>query len=126
MKIATKALLTLLVVSALTISSGSTVLASTDSKVRRSNTLERLERHHDRKLELRASILGITPEQLKQELKESSFDKVLKKHGFKDRAAFEVALKGKVKDELKRRGWSDSKLNKLLEKRVDRLQNKNS
>lgn len=126
MKIATKALLTLLIVSALTISSGSAVLATADNSVRRSNKLERLQRHHDRKLELRASILGITPQELKQELKDSSFDKVLKKYGFKDRAAFEVALNGKVKDELKRRGWSESKLNKLLQKRAERLQSKNS
>lgn len=128
MKIATKALLTLLIVSALTISSGSIVAASgdNDTDIRRSYKLERLQRHHDRKLELRASILGITPQELKQELKESSLDKVLKKYGFKDRSAFEVALNGKVKDELKRRGWSDNKLNKLLQKRTDRLQNKSS
>ncbi len=126
MKIATKALLTLLIVSALAMASGNVALASTDSSVRRSNKLERLQRHHDRKLELRASILGITPEQLKQELKDSSFEKVLKKHGFKDKAAFEVALNGKVKDELKRRGWSENKLNKLLQKRADRLQSKSS
>lgn len=126
MKIATKALVTLLIVSALTISSGSAVLATGDNSVRRSNKLERLQRHHDRKLELRASILGITPQELKQELKDSSFDKVLKKYGFKNRSAFEVALNGKVKDELKRRGWSENKLNKLLQKRAERLQDKNS
>ncbi len=128
MKIATKALLTLLIVSALTISSGSANVASasndSDIDVKRSSKLERLQKHHDRKLELRASVLNMTPEALKQELKENSFDKVLKKHGFKTRHAFQIAVAGKAKDELKRRGWSENKLNKILQKKTERLKSK--
>lgn len=123
MKIATKTLVTLLIVSTIMLSSGSVSAVSGTSEVRRNNKLERLQKHHDRKLELRASVLEITPQQLKQELKDSSFDQVLKKHGFKDRAAFQTALDGKVKDELKRRGWGEDKINKYLQKRADRLLN---
>jgi hypothetical protein len=57
-------------------------------------------------------------------LKTNTFDQVLKKHGFNTREDFRVAVTGKLKDELKKRGWSDEKIQKMLEKRMKRLESK--
>ena len=123
MKIATKSLAVLLIVTMLTLSSASPAVAkpSRSSALRNINKLQRLQHRHDRKLELRASVLGISPDELKQELKTYDFDQVLKRHGFKTRLAFQKALVGKLKDELKRRGWNDQKIDKFLQKRLHRL-----
>lgn len=124
MKIATKTLVSLLIITALTISSSSFASATSGSGMRRESRIERITRKHDRKLELTADILGIANEQLKEELKVSSFDQVLKKHGFKTREDFRTALSGKIKDELKKRGWSDEKIQKTVDHRLARLHEK--
>ncbi len=130
MKIATKSLAVLLIVTMLTLSSASATMASTGRSrggmPKSIKKLQRLQNRHDKKMELRASVLGISPDELKQELKIHSFDQVLKHHGFKNRLAFQKAVVGKLKDELKRRGWSDRKINRFLQKRLHRLVEKQS
>lgn len=123
MKIATKTLVSLLIVTALTLSS-SNIASAAGSGPRQETKIEKVTRRHDRKLELRASILGISTDQLKEELKTSTFDQVLKKHGFKNRQAFRLAMAGKIKDELKKRGWSDTKIQKVVNSRLDRMSEK--
>lgn len=123
MKIATKTLVSLLIVTVLTLSNTGFVYASSDTKHKESR-IDRITRRHDRKLELRASILGISTEQLREELKVSTFDQVLKKHGFKTRESFRTALAGKIKDELKKRGWSDGKIQKVVHSRLARMNEK--
>lgn len=125
MKIATKTLTSLLIITMLTLSSTAFVGATSGfSGSKAEHRIERITKHHDRKMELAASILGITPAELREELKTSTFDQVLKKHGFKTREDFRVAMAGKLKDELKKRGWSDEKIQKLLNKKMSRLENK--
>lgn len=129
MKIATKTLATVMLVVMLTISSTSLALAAPQedkTAQRGERKLERVYRRHDRKMELRASVLGVSADELREELKSRTFDGVIKQHGFKDRQSFHTALIGKLKDELKRRGWSDQKISKLLEKRIARLQKNNA
>jgi hypothetical protein len=121
MKIATKALATLLIVTVMTTGIATSVSAAPVGNVGSELKLERLQQHHDRKLELRASILGMSAEDLRDELKEKTFDQILKKHGFKDRHAFHKAMAGKLKDELMRRGWSEKKIEQYIEKRMKRL-----
>ena len=70
MKIATKTLVSLLIITALTISSSIFASATNGNGMRREPRIERITRKHDRKLELTADILGISSEQLKEELKE--------------------------------------------------------
>ena len=109
----------------LTLSSSTLVRATSDfTGSRIEHRIERITKRHDRKMELAASILGITPAELKEELKINTFDQVLKKHGFKSREDFRLAMAGKLKDELKKRGWSDEKIQKLIDKRMSRLENK--
>jgi hypothetical protein len=125
MKIATKTLTSLLIVTVLTISTSSLVNATSNvgQRVgkRAEHRLERITKHHDRKMELQASVLGITPAELKEELKTSTFDQVLKRHGFKNRESFGVAMTGKLKDELKKRGVSEEKIQKILDKKMSKI-----
>ena len=129
MKIATKTLTSLLIITIMTLSTASMAGASSVSNSggndpKRESRFQRLTQRHDRKMELRASVLEITPEALKEELKTANFDQVLKRHGFKTREAFGVAVTGKLKDELHKRGWSDDKIQKVVEKRLNRLSDK--
>ena len=121
MKIATKTLVSLLIVTALTLGSSSFAGATSGPGLRSESRIERVTRRHDRKLELHASILGISTDQLREELKTSDFDQVLKKHGFKTREDFRTAMAGKIKDELKNRGWSDEKIQKIINSRLARM-----
>ncbi len=72
--------------------------------------LDRILRRHDRKGELRASILGMSPVEFKTESKQRSFDEIIKMHGFKARRDFLQALIGKLRDELLHRGWSRKRI----------------
>ncbi len=108
----------------LTLSTSSIAAATNNTGSRIEHRLERITKRHDRKMELQASVLGITPVALKEELKVSSFDQVLKKHGFKTREDFRVALSGKLKDELKKRGLSEEKIQRLLSKKMSKLENR--
>ncbi len=124
MKIATKTLVSLLIVTVLTLSSSGLASATGGDGTRRESHIERITRRHDRKHELTANLLGISTGQLHEELKTSTFDQVLKKHGFKTREDFSIALTGKIKDELKKRGWSDEKIQKVVDHRLARLNEK--
>lgn len=132
MKIATKTLTTLLIVTVMTLGSTGIASAGSDAATNKHkknggqyiSQLEKITKRHDRKLEVHASVLNVSPHDLKNELKTASFDQVLKKHGFKTREAFQVAVSGKLKDELKKRGWGDEKIQKVIEKRLSRLDDK--
>ena len=123
MKIATNALVTLLIVTLLTFSmplvnASGTSQPPTDRSGKR---LEKVLNKHDKKMEIRASVLGISADELKHELQFRPFNKVIKHYGFKNMDSFQKALVGKLKDELKHRGWTDRKINQYLSKRLERL-----
>jgi broad-specificity NMP kinase len=122
-KIATNTLATLVLIGMISLTNVNvSALARTGTVDKQQlKRLERVYRHHDRKHELRASILGITPDELREQLKVKSLDTIVKKHGFKDRLSFYMAMTGKLKDELRRRGWSERKIEELVQKRLARL-----
>ena len=76
--------------------------------------LERILQRHDRKGELRASILGISAPEYRSLHRKLAFDRILRMHGFADREAFWLALTGKLRDELLHRGWSRQKIDQLM------------
>ncbi len=125
-KIATNTLATLVLIGIMSLSTVNvSALAFAEAqeinpKIRK---LERIYQHHDRKLELRASVLGISPEELRAQLKAKSLDTIVKKHGFKNRLTFYNAVTGKLKNELHRRGWSERKIETFAQKRLARLSN---
>lgn len=122
MKIATKTLASLLLIVMVSVSTINVAGATPQDKLPRTNDrkLERVYKRHDRKLELRASILGISSEQLRVELKKKSFEAVIKQYGFKDKLAFYKALTGKLKEELKKRGWSEGRINRFFERKLQK------
>lgn len=124
MKVTTKALATILIVAMLSlgnVTATSAVRPSSTTDKEGDRRLARIIKRHDRKLELRASVIGISTDQLKEELRTRDFEHVVKRYGFRSMRSFEAALTGKLKDELRRRGWSDHKINQVLSKRLDRL-----
>jgi len=125
MKIRTKALISLLVITMLTVTAAtvpaSALSSSGDMAGQANKKLEKLQQHHDRKMELRASVLGMSPDELKMALKAKSFNQILKEKGFASRQAYHLALFGKVKEELRRRGWDDKKIQQFIQKRLERL-----
>ena len=123
-KVTTNTLATLVLVSMMSLTSLNVSAINQKSGEAYRHHLKRLERvyqYHDRKHELRASVLGISAEQLRNQLKEKSFDTIIKKHGFKNRQSFYTAVTGKLKEELRRRGWSERKIEEFVQKRVARL-----
>lgn len=125
-KVATNTLATLVLISVMSLSSINVSAMANRGAVEDKQHLKRLERlyqHHDRKHELRASVLGISAEELREQLKVKSLDTIVKKHGFKNKLSFYTAVTGKLKDELRRRGWSERKLEEHIQKRLARLSN---
>jgi hypothetical protein len=123
-KIATNTLATLVLIGMISLTSMNAAALGHKTSSNRTKQLKRLERvyqHHDRKHQLRASVLGISAEELRAQLKEKSLDTIVKKHGFKNRLAFYTAVTGKLKGELHRRGWSERKIEEYIQKRVARL-----
>lgn len=131
-KVSTKALVAVLVITAISLQLLPAAPASAHGN-RSQRQIERAQRHHDRKLELRAATLGITPEQLKKEMKElkqnrdlktseQRFSALLKAHGFKNRHDFYVAFQGKVRDELHKRGLGELQIQQELQRRLQRWQ----
>lgn len=126
MKIATKALASIMIIAMLSLSAVNLAGAVSGSSITKSSErkLERIIKHHDRKMQLRASVLGLSVDELKEELKIKSFDTVLRQHGFKTREAYRTALTGKLKDELRKRGWSDEKISETMQKRLERAESR--
>lgn len=122
-KIATNTLATLVLVSMMSLTNVNSALAqkSDTSDRHQLKRLERVYQHHDRKHELRASVLGISAEELREQLKAKPLDTIIKKHGFKNKLSFYTAVTGKLKDELRRRGWSERKIEEHVQKRLARL-----
>lgn len=122
-KIATNTLATLVLIGIISLSSvnAAALERRSLSGAKQLRQLERVYQRHDRKHELRASVLGISADELREQLRERSLDVVVKKYGFKDRLAFYVAVTGKLKDELYKRGWTERKIEQFVQKRVSRL-----
>ncbi len=123
-KIATNTLATLVLIGVMSLSTVNVSALPTSKQQELAPKIKKLERiyqHHDRKHELRASVLGITSEELRSQLKAKSLDTIVKKHGFKNRLSFYNAVTGKLKNELHRRGWSERKIEAFAQKRLARL-----
>jgi len=123
-KIATNTLATLVLIGIMSLSAvnvSALTSKSADSEHQHLKRLERVYQHHDRKHELRASVLGISAEELREQLKAKPLSTIVKKHGFRNKLSFYTAVTGKLKDELRRRGWSERKIEDFVQKRLARL-----
>ncbi|MEP6710749.1 MAG: hypothetical protein ABJA64_03440 [Candidatus Saccharibacteria bacterium] len=71
--------------------------------------------------ELRAELLGITPQEFEQLQKHMSFGEVVRRHGFLSEHAFLVALLGKLKAELHQKGWSRHRIDSYVSARSEHV-----
>ncbi len=118
MQISTKTLASLLVVTSVALMPGVT---RHSHGWRKKSRFDRLLQRHDRKGELRAELLGISPQEFRDVQKQYSFDEVVHRHGFLNEQTFRQALLGKLRKELRQRGWSPHRINSYVALRSSRL-----
>lgn len=90
-------------------------------KKRRESQFDKLLSRHDRKGEIRAEILGLTPHEFKSLLKTKKFDDIISACGFYSKRDFRIALMGYLRNELKMRGWTSARIDSYILMRSVRL-----
>lgn len=120
MRISTKTLATLLVVTAVAAAVPG-ISRIPGSKRRHESQFDRLLQHHDRKGELRSSVLGLEPIEFRSLQSRMSFDEIARSKGFATQRAFRIALMGKIKEELHLRGWKSGRIEEYMSTRSGRM-----
>lgn len=82
---------------------------------------DKLLQRHDRKGELRADILNMSAHEFKKQLRHHTFDEIISKAGMTKRT-FRMALLGKLRNELRQRGWTTAKIDAYIRARTGRTQ----
>jgi hypothetical protein len=120
MKLSTKTVATLLVVTAVAAAMPGLSQFSIPKK-RRESQFDRLLARHDRKGELRADILGINSREFKSLCRTMTLEEVIQHCGLKGTRDFRVALFGRLRNELLLRGWSRARIDAYLIARAPRM-----
>ena len=120
MRISTKTLASLLLVTAVAVAVPG-IGKIPGAKRRRESQFDRLLQRHDRKGELRAEILGLNPLTFRDMQKRMSFEEIVKRHGFSNARTFRLALLGKLRNELRARGWTARKIDHYMLTRRGRM-----
>ncbi len=120
MKLSTKSAASLLVVTAVAAAVPG-ISQITIPKKRRESQFDKLLARHDRKGELRATILGLAPNEFKQISKKMAFEDVIHSCGFYNKRDFRIALLGYLRNELVQRGWSRSRIDAYIMTRAPRM-----
>jgi hypothetical protein len=123
MRLSTKTIATLLLVTvvAVTVPGVGMGLPPGRKRSKYESRFDRLLQRHDRKGELRASVLGLDSRAFRELQKRYSFEQIIKRHGFKGSREFRIALLGKLKHELHGRGWSGKRIDDYVMARRARL-----
>jgi hypothetical protein len=120
MRISTKTLASLLLVTA--VMSAAPGIGRKQNVQRRQETqFDRILQRHDRKAELRAEVLGINPLVFRELHKKLTFAEIVRRSGFASERAFRLALLGKLKGELRQRGWTTQRIDRYVLARSSRL-----
>ncbi len=117
MKLSTKALLSSLVAATVNAAPTRARLATQKHERRYEKILEK----HDRKGELRATVLGINAQQFRHEERRRSLAEIVRQRGFSDERAFYHALIGKIREELHLRGWTSQRIHAFEASRLHRI-----
>jgi hypothetical protein len=88
---------------------------------RRESQFDRLLSSQDRKGELRAQILGLSPHEFKQMSRTMKFEAIIQGCGFYSKRDFRIALLGYLRNELLHRGWSRTRIDTYVMTRAPRL-----
>ena len=121
MKLSTKTLATLLLATAVAATVPGLSSKLPPGKRRRESQFDRLLQRHDRKGELRAEVLGIEPHTFRAWQKRFSLEEIAKRRGFANVKAFRFALMGKLKNELRQRGWTTQRIDHYMVARSGRM-----
>ncbi len=120
MKLSTKTVATLLVVTAAAAAApGLSQIAI--PKKRRESQFDRLLATHDRKCEIRAEILGVSPHEFRRLRRSMSMDQLIQFCGFYNKRDFRVALLGYLRNDLLQRGWSRERIDSYILTRAPRM-----
>lgn len=119
MRLSTKTVASLLLVTA--VATAVPGISKFPKSKRRESQFDRLLQRHDRKGELRAELLGLSPLVFRDMQKHMSFEEIAKKRGFATVRSFRLALLGKLKNELHRRGWTSNRIERFVLLRSNRL-----
>lgn len=82
---------------------------------------DRLLQRHDRKGEIRSELLGMTPQELRRQLRRKSFECIASERGFATQRAFRRALLARLRHELRQRGWTANQMNQYVLLRAQRF-----
>lgn len=88
---------------------------------RRESLFDKLLSRHDRKGELRAEILGISPHEFKQLSRSQTFEEIIQSAGLYSKRDFRIALMGLLRNELLQRGWSRTRIESYVQMRAPRM-----
>lgn len=119
MKLSTKTVTSLLVVTTVAAAVPG-ISALGRKKSRHESQFDRLLQKHDRKGEIRAEILGMAPEEFRQLRKKKTFEQIVSSRGMSTRA-FRFALIGYLRNELRERGWSATRIDSYVRARSARM-----
>lgn len=117
MRISTKALLSSLVAATLNAAPAKYRQVSQ----REVSRYERMLQKHDRKGELRATVLGIDPQVFRDNERKYSLMQIVRRYGFSDERVFYMALAAKIREELYRRGWTPRRVAAFQDERLTRV-----
>lgn len=120
MKLSTKTVASLLVVTAVAAAVPG-LSQITIPKKRRESQFDRLLATHDRKGELRAEILGLSPHEFKHLSKKMTFEEVIHHSGLHSKRDFRLALLGYLRSELLSRGWTRTRIDSYILTRAPRF-----
>ncbi|HEU4715825.1 MAG TPA: hypothetical protein VFS14_03270 [Candidatus Saccharimonadales bacterium] len=118
MRISTKMLASLLLVTAVMAAAPG---IGKKSERRQETQFDRILQRHDRKGELRAEVLGISAPVFRELHKKLTFAEIVRRSGFASERAFRLALLGKLKSELRQRGWSSQRIERYVVARSSRI-----
>ncbi|HEU5121931.1 MAG TPA: hypothetical protein VFT59_03720 [Candidatus Saccharimonadales bacterium] len=123
MKIATKTIASLLIVTAVAaaVPGISVKIPPGRKRTKYESRFDRLLQRHDRKCELRAAVLGLDVRTFRDLQKQYTFERIIKQRGFKSTREFRIALMGMLKHELHNRGWSGTRIKNYMATRSARL-----
>ena len=119
MKLSTKTLCSLLVVTA--VASAVPGISKVGRSRKWESKFDRLLQRHDRKGELRAEVLGVNAPAFREMHKKLALAEIARRRGFVSERAFRLALLGKLKNELRQRGWSARRIERYMMARGGRI-----
>lgn len=119
MKIPTKTLASLLLMTSLSVATASA--RGSRRKEGYDSRYDRLLQRHDRKGELRSAVLGISLAEFRLLERQLGPEAALRARGFTTIVNYRMALLGKIRHELRQQGWTSQRIDRHVELRISRV-----